>query len=276
MREWNRQGTFRLTLGALALVITATHSQPDHGMAFPVSGAAWSDAQWQAHCKDVRTSYNPQTPLRTDALTITPDDPRFVDFVFWVWANKIIEHQVEQVGGTEWKGPTNGVIFHWAPGSRWETHTLVPFDDAIHHISGEHHWTDSMFKEFFEPFGPIKGVNIAERLSMDKPPTWAQFLQHIGGPESPYYRYVFHQEAAIDPSRRVVIMTGGQGVLFEYTFERYLKEVKEVLTDCKAYQFFQLYDRYGKGFASKIGWAGQPVPKSLEPTGPGFSLQDHH
>ena len=252
---------FNITVGVMVLIMNWPLAFTDQAEAFPVSSAAWSDAQWQQHCKDVRTSYNPVAPLRSDTLTIKPDDPRFIDFVYWVWANKIIEHQVEQVGGTEWQGPTNGVIFHWAPGSRWEIHTAVPFDHAIHHIAGEHRWTDSMFKEFFEPFGQVKGVNIGTRLSMDKPPTWAQFLAHIGGPESPYYRYVFHQESAIDPGRRIVTMAGGQGVLFEYTFERYLTEVKEVLTDCKAYQFFQLYDRYGKGFASKTGWAGQPVPK---------------
>jgi len=229
--------------------------------AFPVSEAAWSDAQWEQRCKDVRTSYNPTARLRTDALTLKPDDPRFVDFLFWVWANKLIEHQVERVGGSDWNGPTNGVIFHWAPGSRWETHTVVPFEHAIHHIADEHQWRDTMFKDFFERFGPVRGVGIRERLSVDQPPTWVQFLEHIGGPESPYYRYVFHQESAIDPDRRVVTLVGGQGVVFEYSYERYLKEIREVLTDCKAYQFFELYDRYGKGFASKAGWAGQPLPK---------------
>ena len=118
-----------------------------------------------------------------------------------------------------------------------------------------------MFKDFFETFGPVQGVGIKQWLAMDKPPTWAQFLKHIGGPESPYYRYVFHQETAIDLNRRVVTLIGGQGVQFEYSFERYRKEASEVLTDCKAYQFFQLYDRYGKGFASNIGWAGQATPK---------------
>ncbi len=229
--------------------------------AFPVSAAAWSDAQWEQHCKHVRTTYNPAAPLSTKALTIQPDDLRFLDLLYWVWANKITEHQVEQVGGTEWSGPTTGVIFHWAPGSRWETHTVASFEHTIHHIADEHRWNDRMFKDFFEQFGPIQGVNIKQRLSMDKSPTWAQFLQHIGGPESPYYRYVFHQESTIDPGRRAVVLAGGQGVLFEYSFERYLGEIKEVLTDCKAYQFFQLYDRYGAGFASKPGWAGQPLPQ---------------
>jgi hypothetical protein len=134
-------------------------------------------------------------------------------------------------------------------------------DHAIHHIADEHQWQDTMFKDFFEKFGPVKGVSIKQRLSMDKAPTWAQFLKHVGGPESPYYRYVFHQESAIDLKRRVVTLFGGQGVKFEYSFDRYLKEAREVLTDCKAYQFFQLFDTYGKGFASKMGWAGQPTPK---------------
>jgi hypothetical protein len=229
--------------------------------AFPVSSAVWSDTQWEQHCKDIRTTYNPTSPLNTNALTLKEDDPRFLDFLYWVWANKIMEHQVEQVGGTEWSGPRDGVIFHWAPGSRWETHTLVSFEHAIHHIADEHNWRDNMFREFFERFGPIKGVSIKQRLSFDQPPTWAQFLQHIGGPESTYYRYVFHQETSIDPARGLVTLFGGQGVVFEYTFVRYLKEINEVLTDCKAYQFFELYDRYGKGFASKPGWAGQPVPR---------------
>lgn len=105
----------------------------------------------------------------------------------------------------------------------------------------------------------MRGVNIAERLSLTMPPTWEQFLRHVGGSESPYYRYVFHQESVIDPERRTVTMVGGQGVLFEYSFERYLNEVKEVLTDCKSYQFFELYDLYGQGFASRTGWAGQPL-----------------
>lgn len=241
----------------VGLLILSLLSLPAYSHAFPVSNAAWSDVQWERHCKDVRTTYNPRTSLRTDQLTLGPDNPRFLDFLYWVWANKITEHQVEQIGGTDWNGPADGVIFHWAPGSRWETHTVTPLDEAIHHIAGEHRWQDNMFTDFFEPFGPIQGVNIAERLSKDKPPTWGQFLKHVGGPESPYYRYVFHQEASIDASRRIVTLIGGQGVRFEYSFERYLEEIRAVLTDCKAFQFFELYDRYGKGFASQPGWAGQ-------------------
>jgi hypothetical protein len=97
---------------------------PSLALAFQISNAAWSNSVWEAHCKDVRTSYNPNYALSIDSLTLTPKDPRFNDFLFAIWANKILEHQVEQMGGTEWTGPTDGVIFHWAPGSRWEAHTV--------------------------------------------------------------------------------------------------------------------------------------------------------
>jgi hypothetical protein len=40
--------------------------------------------------------------------------------------------------------------------------------------------------------------------------------------ESPYYRYVFHQERIIHIEQRTVTVVGGQGMLFEYSFERYL------------------------------------------------------
>lgn len=253
-------GHYRSLVGLWCLLAPLLWMQQS-AMAFPVSEAAWSTEAWEAHCAPVRTTYNPDRPLTNDTLTLTANDPRFLDFLYWVWTNKLTEHQVEQVGGTEWQGPRDGVIFHWAPGSRWETHTIMSFDHAIHHVSEEHHWMDSMFQDFFSRFGPIYGVNIVERLSAHTPPTWEQFLQHVGGPESPYYRYVFHQESMIDPARRTVTAVGGQGVVFDYSFERYLQEVKEVLTDCKAYQFFQLYDLYGEGFASRAGWAGQPLPQ---------------
>ncbi|MFQ5932683.1 MAG: hypothetical protein ACE5MM_09755, partial [Nitrospiraceae bacterium] len=61
---------------------------------FPISSYAWGDAQWEQRCKDVRTSYNPDRSLSKTQLTLSPKDERFVDFLYWVWANKIAEHQV--------------------------------------------------------------------------------------------------------------------------------------------------------------------------------------
>jgi plastocyanin len=232
--------------------------------AFPLQDYAWSKEQWVEASKDVRTSYNPNGHLNPDELTLTVEDERFVDFIYWVWNNKIDEHQVEMIGGSEWNGPTNGVIFHWAPGSRWETHTVMPFDMAIGHVTGEHQWFDTQFPDFFKQYGGTKEVNIKERLSVEESPTWGEFVNFIGDPNGRYYRYLYHQEMGIDPEKKLVYMTGGNGVAFVYTFQRYLEELKEVLTDASAYQFYQMYDLFGKGFASTFGWAGNPVPNTSE------------
>ncbi len=223
-----------------------------------ISGFAWDAATWAEKTKGIRTSYNPDRDLDATQLTLTPGDPRWLDFVFWCFNNKVAEHQVEAYGGTEWDGPKGGVIFHWAPGSRWETHTLASFGFSIGHTIGEHKWMDTQFPDFFEKYGGVYGINVKDRLAEidpNSPAPWAAFLDYCGGPSSPYYRYLFHQEAIVDPIRDRIYLIGGQGVGFEYTFERYYHELREVLTDARAYQFFQMYDRFGPGFASLGGWA---------------------
>ena len=52
---------------------------------------------------------------------------------------------------------------------------------------------------------------------------------------------------------------------FEYSFERYLQEAAEVLTDCKAYQFFQLFDSYGRGICFEDGMTAYPEEEVKEP-----------
>ncbi len=223
-----------------------------------ISGFAWNAAEWEQRTKGLRTSYNPDRDLNATELTLVPGDPRWLDFVFWCLNTKVAEHQVEAYGGTEWEGPKGGVIFHWAPGSRWETHTLASFGFTIGHVIGEHRWTDTQFPDFFDSRGGVHGVNLKDRLvELDpaSPVPWVEFLEYSGGASSPYYRYLFHQEAVVDPVRDRIYLIGGQGVGFEYTFERYYHEVREVLTDAKAYQFFQMYDRLGPGFAALAGWA---------------------
>lgn len=231
-----------------------------------ISGFAWGADEWAAKSRGIRTSYNPDHDLSTTQLTLTPGDPRWLDFVFWCFNNKLAEHQVEAYGGTEWEGPTGGVIFHWAPGSRWETHTLASFGFTIGHTVGEHKWMDTQFPDFFEKYGGVYGVNVKDRLAEIDPASpapWAAFLDYCGGPSSPYYRYLFHQEAIVDPIRDRIYLIGGQGVGFEYTFERYYHEVREVLTDARAFQFFQMYDQLGPGFASLGGWAGNKLSAQI-------------
>lgn len=231
-----------------------------------ISAFAWDKAEWAKRTQGIRTSYNPDHDLNAETLTLVPGDERWLDFVFWCFNNKLAEHQVEAYGGTEWDGPKGGIIFHWAPGSRWETHTLASFGFTIGHVIGEHKWKDTQFPDFFEKYGGVYGINIKDRLAMidsSSPTPWVEFLDYGGGPNSPFYRYLFHQEAVVDPVRDRIYLIGGQGVGFEYTFERYYHEVREVLTDAKAYQFFQMYDLYGPGFASMGGWAQNKLSAAL-------------
>jgi mono/diheme cytochrome c family protein len=223
-----------------------------------ISGFAWDSNEWAKRAKGIRTSYNPDRDLNADTLTLVPGDERWLDFMFWCYNNKVVEHQVEAYGGTEWDGPKGGVLFHWAPGSRWETHTLASFGFTVGHVIGEHRWTDTMFPDFFEKYGGVYGVNVKDRLAEidpNSPVPWVEFLEYCGGPNSPYYRYLFHRPSVIDPVHERVYLLGGQGSGFEYTFERFYHEVREVLTDAKAFQFFQMYDLYGPGFACRGAWA---------------------
>ena len=236
-----------------------------------LSPMVWTRAQWQEHCRGVRTSYNPDSDLTDETLTLVPGDPRWVDFVYWSFNNKAAEHQVEAYGGTGWDGPRGGVIFHWAPGSHWERHTLASFGFTVGHVVGEHRWTDTMFPDFFEKYGGVYGVNVKDRLAEidpTSPKPWVEFLEYGGGAKSPYYRYLFHQEAQVDPAARKIHLIAGQGVAFDYTFERYYHEIREVVTDCRAVDFLQMYDRLGPGFAAQGNWAHQnPPPSALAGAG---------
>ena len=236
-----------------------------------LSPMAWTGAQWRERCQDVRTSYNPDADLTDSTMTLVPGDPRWLDFVYWSLNNKVAEHQVEAYGGTGWNGPKGGVIFHWAPGSHWERDTLASYGFTVGHIAGEHRWTDTMFPDFFEKHGGVYGISVKDRLSEIGPNSqdvWSEFFEYGGGERSPYYRYLFHREAVVDPVARKIYLLAGQGVAFSYTFERYYHEVREVLTDCRAIDFFEMYDLLGPGFAAQGNWARQnPPPDDIKRVG---------
>ena len=230
-----------------------------------IGSFAWTDEQWRLRCAGVRTSYNPDHDLNHNTLTLRPSDPRWLDFVFWSLNNKVNEHQFEALGGTGWRGPTSGVLFHWAAGSHWERDTLHSFGFVIGHIIGEHRWTDTMFPDFFERYGGVYGVNVKDRLAEISPRSkapWAAFLDYIGGAESPYFRYLLHIDASVDIHLQQIALTAGQGVAFNYSFNRYQAELAMILTDCSAFQFFQMYDRFGPGFAAQGNWANQAMPET--------------
>ncbi len=66
-----------------------------------ISGFAWDAEQWAQRTKGIRTSYNPNSDLNSETLTLVPGDERWLDFVFWCFNNKVAEHQVEAYGGTD-------------------------------------------------------------------------------------------------------------------------------------------------------------------------------
>jgi cytochrome c oxidase cbb3-type subunit 2 len=250
----------RLSLVPLVLFVAACSGRSNRAHLGP---GAWTSAQWQARCGGVRTSFNPSHELSDSELTIVPGDPRWLDFVYWAINNKVAEHQVEQYGGTNWNGPKGGVIFHWAPGSHWERDTLASFGFTLGHTIGEHRWLDTMFPDFFERYGGVYGISVKDRLVQidpTSPAPWIEFLRYGGSDGSPYYRYLFHQETVVDPERRAIDFIAGQGVAFTYSYERYYHELREVLTDCRAVSFFEMYDRFGPGFASQGNWARQNPP----------------
>lgn len=227
---------------------------------------AWNNQQWAEKVKGLRTSYNPVDDLSSEELTLVPGDERWLDFVYWSFANKLSERQIEAYGGTDGEDPAGGVLFHWAPGSHWETHTLASWGLTIGHLVGEHRWRDTHFPEFFEKYGGVYGANIKDRLAEidpKSPAPWVEFLDYIAGIDSPYSRYLSHQEHSIDPVNQKIYLTGGHGTGFAYTFERYYHEVGEILTDASAYQFFQMYDLYGPGFASSGNWARQRLAETV-------------
>jgi mono/diheme cytochrome c family protein len=249
-----------LAVVSLALVVVGCRSRNNRSHLGP---GAWSSAEWQARCAGVRTSFNPSRELSDTELTLAPGDPRWLDFVYWAIDNKVAEHQVEAYGGTGWDGPQGGVIFHWAPGSHWERDTLASFGFTLGHTVGEHRWLDTMFPDFFERYGGVYGVNVKDRMVQIDPASpapWIAFLDYGGSEKSPYYRYLFHQESVVNPERREIDFIAGQGVAFTYSYERYYHELREVLTDCRAVSFFDMYDRFGPGFAAQGNWARQNPP----------------
>jgi mono/diheme cytochrome c family protein len=251
-----------IAFGALLLIgCTSRSGNREH-----LSPMAWTSAEWRDRCHDVRTSYNSDHDLTDETLTLVPGDPRWLDFVYWSIDNKVAEHQVEAYGGTGWSGPKGGIVFHWAPGSHWERDTLASFGFTVGHTIGEHRWLDTMFPDFFEKYGGVYGVNVKDRLSEIDPASpkpWVEFLEYGGGAKSPLYRYLFHREAVVDPSARKIELVAGQGIAFEYSFERYYHELREVLTDCRAIDFFQMYDGLGAGFAARGNWAHQNPPSAV-------------
>jgi cytochrome c oxidase cbb3-type subunit 2 len=228
-------------LGWIILVFT-----PGLLFASPLSPAAWGEATWQEHCRGIRTSYNPTQDLSDQAFTLTPADQRLPEFLLWVQSHKISEHRIEGVDGGG-NGVPTGVVVHWAPDSRWERHTTISFGYAVAYLVGKLGWQDTDFPEFFAQYGGTYGVNLKDRLvlidSLSASP-WQDFF-HFLRTLAPANVTLSHL-TAVNPEKRTVTITAGRGKLVKISYEQFVDLLGQALTDCRAYEFFQAYDRRGK------------------------------
>lgn len=212
-------------------------------LAFPLSASAWSAATWQERCQGVRTSYNPEQDLSDHTWTLTPADARWPEFLAWVAKNRVGEHFIEGVASGSDGTPT-GVTVHWAPDTRWERHTRMSFGYAIAYLVGQLGWQDSDFPRFFTQYGGVYGINLKDRLALIDPQSsapWQNFFRFLQ--TSSPTPVLLARMVAVNPEKRSVTITAGQGRTVEMPYERYATLLGQVLTDCRAYEFFQAYDR---------------------------------
>lgn len=228
--------------------------------ASPVSPSAWQDTTWQGRCQGVRTSYNPAQELSDDALMLTPTDARWLSFLSWVQKNRVSEHHIEGIntGGSE---AQRGITVHWAPHTRWERQTRMSVGYAIAYLVGALGWQDSDFPEFFARRGGTYGINLKDRLvlvdALSASP-WQDFFRFLT--TLPLEAVTLARLTAVDPEQRTVTITAGLGRTRAVAYEQFASLLGQVLTDCRAYEFFQAYDRQDAGLP-----AGQAPGTGLAP-----------
>lgn len=242
--------------------------------ASPLSPTAWSEATWQEHCRGTRTSYNPGQDSSNHELTLTPADERWPQFLSWVQRNKISEHHIEGIDMGNGDGAARGVTVHWAQGTRWERHTTMSFGYAITYLVGGLGWQDTDFPEFFGQYGGTYGINLKDRLvlidTLSASP-WQDFFRFLT--TLPSEDTALSRVTAVNPEKQTVTITAGRGKKREILpYEQFAYLLGQVLTDCRASEFFQAYDRQdakmpvrqesGKGHAPQEAAAVSAVAES--------------
>jgi mono/diheme cytochrome c family protein len=220
----------------------------------------------QQRCAGIRTTYNPQTDLRSDVLTLEADDPRWPAFLSWVTDQQIVVFTLVGLRTSASADAGKGMVFRWAPGTPWERETVLPFGQALAHLLIERDWRDLDFPQFFAPRGGMYGINLAERLSVLEPHSldpWQQFFQVITAPSSPSAVLLQGRLSATAPDGRSVVMTFGTNRVVTYSAARLLLDLRVTLTDCSVYSFFQLYDQQHNPSAPPA-----PPQKSAAPAAP--------
>lgn len=232
---------------------------------------------WQQRCAGIRTSFNPHTDLRSEALTLETNDPRWPTFLSWVQAQQIATFSLVGLRTSSAKPAARGIIFRWASGTPWEREVISPFGQALAHLLAERDWRDLDFAYFFAARGGVCGINFAERLSLldaHSLAPWQQFFQTITAPSSPSAPLLQARLSAVAPDGQSASMTLGSDRVVTYSASRLLLDLRSVLTDCSVSAFFQMYDQQHNSNASTSRPQEQPAPVIPAANTPGVKTSD--
>ena len=116
---------------------------------------------WPQRCANIRTSYNPDADLQTDALTLTPADPRWPAFLAWVKEQQLFTSTLVGVTLGESADSGAGIVVRWAAETAWEKAVRMPWGQALAHIIAERNWRDVDFPEFFAERGGLYDIDLA-------------------------------------------------------------------------------------------------------------------
>jgi mono/diheme cytochrome c family protein len=247
---------------------------------------AGGSSVWQQRCAGIRTSYNPQTDLRSDSLTLETNDPRWPAFLSWVQAQQIATSILIGLRTNSSIDAGKGMVFRWAPGTPWEQEVVIPFGQALAHLLAEREWRDLDFPQFFTSRGGTYDINLAERLFLLDPHSlapWQQFFQAITAPSSPSAPLLSGRLSAVVPDGQSVSMTFGTTRVVPYSAARLLLDLRLILSDCSVYSFFQLYDQQYGSDAPPVALQESPAPAASSPHAqsavaviPGRTVYEHH
>ena len=207
---------------------------------------ARSDSSWPQRCINIRTSYNPDADLQTDALTLTPDNPRWPAFLAWVKEQQLFTSGLVGLTPRASSDSGAGIIVRWAANTAWDTTVSMPWGRAVAHIIAERNWRDVDFPKFFTERGGLYRIGLAERLAMldaQTPGPWQLFFETVSSPTSPTAPLLQARLSKITQDGQTAEITFGPDRTVTYSAERLLLDLKTFLTDCHIYEFFQTYDQ---------------------------------
>lgn len=223
-----------------------------------------SGSPWLQRCANIRTSYNPDTDLQMQSLTLTPADPRWPLFLAWVTEQQLFVSRLVGLSQRKSSDFGAGVMVRWAENTAWDTTVSMSWGQALAHIIAERNWRDVDFPEFFTERGGLYNIDLAERLAMLDAKTlapWQLFFETISSPASPTAPLLKARLSKFAQDGQTAEITFGPDRTVTYNADRLLLDLKAFLTDCHVYEFFQEYDQPGDAASAVVE---APPPSSAE------------